>query len=190
MGSAASIGTDRSWRTSSWLFPGWLEISQMIEQLFRFRVVWRQLQSLLDCRPRKIGLLLLQVYFRQRRSNDRGIPRLQRLLQFLHRVIHLALAAVNFREPAVRGGARGVSGKHSPKFFLRGIGISRGELLPAAPQVCDGRVTRGSSVARPSPGRFDLRAKGGNIQLGLDAIEPCQGFVLRIQANRRESVWA
>src|SRR5436190_14092818 len=31
--------------------------------------------------------------------------------------------------------------------------------LPAAPQVCDGRVNRGSSVARPSPGRFDLRAK-------------------------------
>src|SRR5437763_2050990 len=98
MGSAASIGTDRSWRTSSWLFPGWLEISQMIEQLFRFRVVWRQLQRLLDFRPRKIGLLLLQVYFSQRRSDDRGIPRLQRLLKYHHRVIPHPLEAVNLRD--------------------------------------------------------------------------------------------
>src|SRR5438046_10486553 len=98
MGSAASIGTDRSWRTSSWLFPGWLEISQMIEQVFRFRVVWRRLQSLLDFRPRKIGLLLLQVYFRQRRSNDRGITPLQRLLHLLHRAIHLTRPAVTVRE--------------------------------------------------------------------------------------------
>ena len=107
----------------------------MFEQLLGLCIVRRQLQRFLDFRPREIRLLLLEVDFCKHRSNRRGIPRFQRRLQFFHGIIHLALAAVNFREPAVRRGAGRIGGQNCPKFLLRGIGVSRGELLPAAPNV-------------------------------------------------------
>src|SRR6266478_8228453 len=137
MGSASSAETNGSWRTSSWFFLDGLEISQMVEQLFGLGVVRRQLQCFLSFRSREIGLLLLKVDFRQHRSNYSGIPRLQRCLQFLHGIIHFALAVVNFSQPAVCGRTRGISGKHGAKFLLRGVGISGGELLSAASQVRD-----------------------------------------------------
>jgi len=40
-GSAPSNGNEGSWRTSAGLFPGWLGILQMFEQLFRFRIICR-----------------------------------------------------------------------------------------------------------------------------------------------------
>src|SRR5690242_20216718 len=111
MGSASPVGTNLSWRTSSWFFPSWLEISQMVEQLFGFRIVRRQLQCFLGFRSRKIGLLLLEVNSSQHRSDYRGIPGLQRSLQFLHGIIQFALAVVNFGQPAVGRRTRGISGK-------------------------------------------------------------------------------
>jgi len=164
----------------------------MFEQLLGLGIVGSQLQRFLDFRSREIRFLLLEVDFREHRSNHRGIPRFQRRPQFLHRIIHLALAAVNFREPVVCRGAAGIGCKNGAKFLLRGISMSRGELLPSAPKVYDGRVTRriGSGLARRRPGRFILRAKSRYVELGFDANQPRDGFVLRVQANRRESVRA
>src|SRR5260370_16492857 len=144
----------------------------MFEQLLGLSIVRRQLERSLDFHPREIRLLLLEVDLCQHRSNHRGIPRFQRSLQFLHRIIHLALAAVNFRDPAVRRGAPRIAAKNSSKFLLRGIGVSYRKFLPAAPDVSHGDVARrsGSSRARWRLGPFNLRAKSRYVELGLYAV--------------------
>ena len=107
----------------------------MFEQLLGLSIVWGELQRLLDFRSRELRFLLLEVDFRQHDTNHRGITRLQGSLQFLHCIIHLALAAVNFRKTMVRCGAAWSGGKHGPKFFLRGVGVPCGELLAAPPKA-------------------------------------------------------
>src|SRR5258708_19191767 len=107
----------------------------MFEQLLGLSIIRRQLQRFLDFRPREIRLFLLEADLCQHRSNHRGIPRFQRSLQFLYRIIHLALAAVNFRESTVRGGAARIGGKNGSKFLLRDIGMSPREFLPAPPNL-------------------------------------------------------
>src|SRR5260370_12844609 len=144
----------------------------MFEEWLGLSIVRRQLERSLDFHPREIGLLLLEVDLCQHRSNHRGSAGFQGSLQFLYGIIHLALAAVNFREPAVRRRAARIGGKNSSKFLLRGIGVSYREFLPAAPDVSHGDVARrnGSSRARWRLGPFNLRAKSRYVELGLYAV--------------------
>src|SRR5437016_9504051 len=169
--SASFYSTNRSWRTSARFFLGWLGILQVFQQLLGFCIVRRQLERFLELRPREIRLLLLEIDSRQHRSHYRGIARYQRSLQFLHRIIQLALAAVNFREPAVRGAAAGIIRKNSTKFLLRSIGVSRGEFLPTAPNARCRCVARssgssGSSGSSRARRKFNLRVKSRYVELG------------------------
>src|SRR5260370_28092992 len=157
----------------------------MFEQLLGLSIVRRQLERSLDFHPREIRLLLLEVDLCQHRSNHRGIPRFQRSLQFLHRIIHLALAAVNFREPAVRRGAARIGGKNSSKFLLRGIGVSYRKFLPAAPDVSHGDVARrsGSSPSRGGAGRVKIRAKSPYAEPRPDAAPPGPHLTLAVPTD-------
>src|SRR5207249_8056588 len=105
----------RSFGTSAWFFLGWLGVLQVFKQLLGFCIVRRQLERFLEFRPREIRLLLFEVDSRQHRSHYRGISRYQRSLQFLHRIIQLALAAVTFRKLAVSAASSGVIRTHLRK---------------------------------------------------------------------------
>src|SRR5216684_5283743 len=89
-----------------------------------------------------------------------------------------------------RGAAR-IGRQNGTEFLFRGVGVSRGKLLPAAPKMCDGGIVRGigSRRARRRCSRFNIGAKSCDIELGFDAIQARQGFVLPVQVNRREPVW-
>src|ERR1700688_3947842 len=72
-----------------------LSVLQMFQQLLGFRIVGCELQRVLHFRARQRRLFLLQVNARQRSAHHCRIPRLQRQLQLLNRLVQPALAARN-----------------------------------------------------------------------------------------------
>ena len=157
----------------------------MFEQLLGLRIIRRQLQGPLNLRPREIRLFLLEVDFRQHRSNHCGIAGLQRSLQFLHSIIYLALVPVNFGQPPMSRCASRSGSESGTELFFCGISAPRGKFLPATSNVPRRRVARRRiSGARGRHRRHNLRAKSRYVELGLDANQPRCGFVFRIQADR------
>ena len=163
----------------------------MIQQLLRLCVVWRQFQGFFGLGSRQFRFLLLQIDFRQHRPHFRGVPRLQRSLQFLHGIIHLALMAIDFSQAVVGRRVRWIGRKNSAKLFFRCFHMPGRKFLPPSANARRRCVARngGSRGAGRSFSRLSLRAKPGDIKLHFDAREPRRRFVLLIQRNRRKTVW-
>jgi len=107
----------------------------MLEQLFRFCIVWRKFQGAFHFGPREIRLFLLQIDFRQQGSNYCGISGRERRLQLFHRVIHLALPAIDFSETPMRRGIARICGERGAEFLLGGFHVPGGKFLPGTPNV-------------------------------------------------------
>src|SRR6267378_8696512 len=120
-GSALSNGNEGSWRTSAGLFPGWLGILQMFEQLFRFCILRRKFQGAFHFLPREIRFFLFQIDSCQQRSNDGGVSCCERGLQLFHGILHLALPAIDFSEPPMRRGIVWIARERGAEFLLSSL---------------------------------------------------------------------
>src|SRR5438270_5613709 len=160
-------------KAASW--RDWLRfaILQMLLQLARFSIVWRNFQGARQLRFGQVGLLLFKINSRKRGAVDRGITLLQRGLQFLDGFSAFVFSAVHFGHSAMRGRILRRGSKSCVESLFSRVEPSRNQFLAASANQRRWRNSRGRHrcAAGWSIARSNLKLQRRGVQFGGYALQ-------------------